>query len=130
MKLELHNRQVIQGVEFDDYSWFFRFSDAESLRAGCLWRLMRNGRLSLTSNDHGQKFGLTQPVDAVLLAAASLTGKEVVSIAWSDETGDLGIILGDDLVLQVLVDSSGYETWELSLEGKRYIAQGGSVFVT
>jgi hypothetical protein len=125
MRLPLSRRHEVVSVDFDDQSWFFRFSENEWLRAGCLWRLLRNGRISLTSNDHGQLFGLTQPIDAVLLAAASFAGKEVTAMGWDDETADFGISLDDDLILQLLPDSSGYEAWELHFEGKHYIAAGG-----
>jgi len=129
VKLELHERHTIERVEFDEYSWFFRFSDNAWLRTGCLWRLLRNGRISLTSNDHGQSFGLTQPIDAVLLVTASFAGKDVSSIGWDDETADLGLSLNDELFLQVIPDSSGYEAWELHIEGRHYIAQGGGSVV-
>ena len=130
MKLELQRSHVIQRVEFDGYSWFFHFSDEGWIRTGCLWRLLRNGRITLTSNDHGQLFGLTQPVDAEVLATAALTGKDIISIAYSDETADLGISVDGNFMLQILPDSIGHETWDLTLEGKRYLAQSGNVYVT
>jgi hypothetical protein len=129
MKLNLTTPPVLRDVEFDGDSWFFRFSDEEWLRSGCLWRLLRNGHISFTSNDHGQLFGLSKPIDAVLLVTASLAGKEVTSLGWDDETADLSVSLGDELWLQLVADSSGYEAWELRIDGKRYIAQGGGTVI-
>src|SRR5215204_427351 len=129
MRLPLTNGHDVERVEFDGHNWFFRFSDGEWLRAGCLWRVLRNGHISLTSNDHGQLFGLNKPIDAELLATAALAGKEITSVAWDDGTADLSLSLGDDLWLQLVTDSSGYESWELFIDGKRYIAQGGGAVV-
>jgi hypothetical protein len=116
MRPALTNRHEVERVEFDGYNWFFRFSDGESLRAGCLWRVLRNGHISLTSNDHGQLFGLNQPINAELLATAALAGKEITSVAWDDDAADLSMSLSD-LSLQLVTDSSGYESWDLFIEG-------------
>ena len=129
MRPALTNRYEVEQVEFDGYNWFFRLSNNEWLRAGCLWRVLRNGSISLTSNDHGQLFGLNQPIDAVLLATAALADKEMTSLAWDETTADLSLSLDGEVLLQLVPDSSGYEAWELHIDGTGYIALGGGPVV-
>ena len=125
MELKLNGVHVLQTVEFDDYSWFFRFSDADWIRAGCLWRLLIDGAVRRTSNDHGQWFGLSAPVDLPDEVMKPIEGRAVSAIAWDDKTGDLMVTLGSDVCLQLLVDSGGYESWEMNFDGEHYLATGG-----
>ena len=55
----------LEQVVKDDFSWGFTFSGGLNLRVECLWRLLVSERVVITSEDHGQPFGLPAPVDCV-----------------------------------------------------------------
>jgi hypothetical protein len=92
---------------------------------------LEKGRIILTSEDHGQWFGLPAPVNANE-KAIELLGGDLISKATVCE-GTLDIII--DFVhgrrLEFLTNSSGYESWELTDPSKTLtVAQGGGNLVT
>jgi hypothetical protein len=125
VELTLAKAHTIQTVEFDDFNWFFRFSDDEWLRVTTLWRVTQAGGIRRTSTDHGQWFGLQAPVDAAREAEELLLGHLFQTISIKDGTADLSIELPNETMLQVITDSSGYEPWELHIEDRQLIAYGG-----
>jgi hypothetical protein len=40
-----------------EFDWIFDFGDCISLTVACLWRLIEDGRIAVTSRDDGHKFG-------------------------------------------------------------------------
>jgi hypothetical protein len=53
----------------------FEFGDG-TLQAEGLWRVIEGGAVVLTSRDHGQRYGLPAPVDAVEQASIGFRGTE------------------------------------------------------
>ena len=47
-----------QSIARREYDWIFVFDKNVSLAVSCLWRLVEGGRITLTSQDEGQQFGL------------------------------------------------------------------------
>ena len=45
-------------------SWQFGFGPDAGVRADCPWRVIRDGGIALSSEDHGHQYGLPAPVDA------------------------------------------------------------------
>ena len=88
------------------------------------WRLIKDGRIVVTSDDHGQQFGLPQPVDAAE-ELSSIVGRTVDEAAISSTTGDLTIIFSGRAQLQLLQMSSGYESWRLFARDSQTICCGG-----
>jgi hypothetical protein len=113
-------------IDYDEgsYSWTFQFSDNISLVVESIWRLFCSERISFISLDHAQMFGHTEPVDLIAKLTQTLSGKMLVSIEFGQE-GDLLLRFTDELWLQVLVTSTGYESFSLSMNGHRYIGLGG-----
>ncbi len=111
-------------VEKKDYSWFFVFAEQTSIVTESPWRFIVPESIVVTSEDHGQPFGLPQPVDAAR-GVLSRTGSLLVTAASiHPTTGDLTERLGD-LELQFLQMSSGYEAWRLFHQGTEIICTGG-----
>ena len=52
-----------QSVTRREYDWLFVFDNSVSLVVSCLWRLIEDGRIRLTSQDEEQQFGLPTPVE-------------------------------------------------------------------
>jgi hypothetical protein len=47
-----------------DHSWAFIFSSRGCITTEQAWRLVANGGVAVASEDHGQLFGLSVPIDA------------------------------------------------------------------
>ncbi len=95
------------------------------LRVDTLWRIVASGRLTLTSQDHEQQYGLPAPLDAYVEAASALKGRPITAVRLREETADLLLEFEGGLLLEVLSVSSGYEPWQLSAPGILLIGLGG-----
>lgn len=112
-------------VEKMDHTWFFRFTGEITVATESLWRLLEKGRIVVTSEDHGQQFGLPEPVDAAERVAGSTVHRTVEAAGISPSSGDLTIEFSGRAHLQLLQTSSGYESWRLSVQGSETICTGG-----
>jgi hypothetical protein len=94
--------------------WTFDLGDGTSIAVGCHWRLISTDGIALTDEDDGQQFGLPIPVDAEAQANALLAGATVSIVAVDRLTSDLSLRFSNDLRLDLLNNSSGYEGWQSS----------------
>jgi len=108
-----------------EYQWVFEFDDSSSLRVECLWRLLENGRIRLTSEDDGQQFGLPAPVLAAYEKSRRIVGSCVSSVALREGTLDLELRFQTSHVLQVVPTTAGYEAWNARHGDCLYVATGG-----
>ena len=115
----------LTAVEKRDYSWIFRFGDDAGVMTESAWRLMDGNRIVVASEDHGHKFGLPAPVDAVSKLQSFIVGRTVEAAEISMSSGDLIVAFGGTMQLQFLQLSSGYESWRLSVQGAETICTGG-----
>ena len=118
-------------LEPDSGAWVFRFSDGSTLRAECYLRLISNGRISVTGTDHGQRFGLAEPVDASDRIRSELGDAKVSAASLAPETSDLTLTFANGSRLEILTASSGYESWHLCRPngGELIVGGGGERFV-
>jgi hypothetical protein len=108
-----------------EYNWLFEFDDEATVAVECLWRLVINGRIRLTSQDDGQQFGHSSPLDAANELNSQLANARIVAIDLNDGTLDLAIRVDGDRTLEILPDSSGYEAWIAYNGQSQFIAIGG-----
>jgi hypothetical protein len=104
---------VLAMVEFSAPShWTIALASGGSVRTDGLWRLVVGGRLTLTSEDRGHRFGLSEPVDvaAELRLAAS---SKVVQAFIEPGTWDLILRFEGDVELELVTTSTGYEAWQV-----------------
>lgn len=107
-------------------SWFFTLGDSYSITAGCPWRLLHRGEIAVSCDDHKQQFGLPAPIDAASKATSLLAGAAITRAEVRQGTADLVLSFGNELRLEILPFSSGYESWQVSTpEGRSVIACGG-----
>jgi hypothetical protein len=107
-------------------SWWFEFVGGGAIRADAFWRLVHGGRIQTTSEDHGQVFGLPQPVDSASRARDVISASPVRDVAVAPATGDLFVDFENGSRLEVLTTSSGYESWSVVLpSGDEVIGLGG-----
>ena len=106
--------------------WSFSFGQKVTVGVECLWRIVTRGRVALTSEDHGHQFGLPAPVDAVARCTELFSTRHVSAVTLREDTADLAIEFTDDLRLEVIPTSAGYESWRLhDPSGTSYFVQGG-----
>ena len=111
-------------VEKLDYSWFVGLGSGITVATEAHWRLIADGRIAVTSEDHGHPFGLPEPVDAAAMLLARVRGRRSTGAAIAPSTGDLTIDFGERMRLQFLQTSSGYESWRLSVHGSEIVCGG------
>jgi len=119
--------RTAESITFDKPSfWVFKFGPDALISVECLWRIIQQSRVVLTSEDHGQRFGLPAPVDAKAECIALLNGQAVTAASLKVVTADLVITFSSDLRLEIIPTSSGYESWQMrDPTGANYVAQGG-----
>src|SRR5688572_29166505 len=105
--------------------WVFAFDDEATLVVSCLWRLIENSRIRFTSEDEGQQFGLPAPVDAAAELNRRVANATVEAVVLREHTLDLELRFDTGHVLQVIPNSSGYESWIAHDRDKQFIAVGG-----
>ena len=119
-------RTVATVTLLEPLTWRFEFGAAERLNVECLWRIVSDGRVQLTSDDHGQLFGLQAPVDSGREAAELLAGMPVTSVEIRASTADLFIQFESGTQLEIIPTSSGYEAWKIyGPDGSCHVATGG-----
>jgi hypothetical protein len=105
--------------------WDFSFASGGGIAAECPWRLLRDGTIAVSSDDHNQQYGLPAPIDAAGEVVRQLTGRHVSQITIIDGTADLHITFGAGYQLEIVPFSRGYESWQaFSPEGFQLIAGG------
>ena len=106
----LLNQRLVK-VEKKDFTWFFTFAEGGSIATESFWRLVTPERLAVASEDHGQLFGLKEPVDAAKLVMSAIEGKTIIDYSCSDACSDLILCFECKIQLQFLTTSGGYESW-------------------
>ena len=110
-------------------SWVFRFDGDCVLTAESMWRVSKGGRITVSDRDHEQLFGLSVPVDATARVMQATAGATVTH-AHFQSIGDLRVEFENGASLEVLTDSSGYESWTLFRpDGTQLVATGGGEVV-
>jgi hypothetical protein len=124
--LTFKTNSIFDSVTYDKDadSWQFYFADKIYVSTSGFWRLLKANRIVFVSLDNGHQFGLPQPLDLVESTTKQLTGKKLTEIKVDKDTADLTLTISDDIEIQVFIASSGYETYDFSIDDKRYIGLG------
>lgn len=126
-ELIIKTNSIFKSVTYDkdSDSWYFVFTDKIAFNVSTLWRLLENRQIKLVSLDNGQEFGLSEPIDLILALTEKLNGKSLLEIKIKQETADLNLILTDNIEIEIFISSSGYESYNFSVDRKNYIGMGG-----
>ncbi len=104
--------------------WLFTFSSGGIIAAHCPWRLLHEGMIAVSSDDHGQRFGLPATIDAAAAIFEMVTSRAITAVRIANGTADLALDFGSAHELQIIPISSGFEAWEtVSPSGFLLIAQ-------
>ena len=87
------------------------FGNGSRLHAN-FWRIIEVGKVSLTSFDHQQKYGLPAPIDAIKEFQERLQGQLVSDARLREDSGDLLFEFANAIKLEVF-SFTGYEDWEI-----------------
>jgi len=108
-----------------EYDWVFEFTDGAVLSVATMWR-MRSAKLILvTDADDRQLFGLPAPVDAEHQANEIVADAVAKSLRFDEATGDLRIAMSNRVILEILTNSGGYESWQANA-GAELLAVAGN----
>ena len=124
--LTIKTNSIFDSVIFDENTdcWTFKFTESVYASSFGFWRLFKANKIKLVSFDNGQLFGNPKPLDLVAELTKLLTGESLSKITIIKDNSDLILHISPDFRIEIYIASSGYETYEFSIEGKRYIGQG------
>jgi hypothetical protein len=95
-----------------EQDWLLNFGDGNFIVVEAVWRLSDGQKILLTDTDDGHQFGLPAPVNAEAQANELLSGGMVTSVNANNVTADLDIQFSHGIRLEVLTNSTGYESWQ------------------
>ena len=109
--------------------WIFSFADKIYVSATGFWRLLISEKIAFISLDHGHQFGLPEPLDLIEEVTKALSGQRLEKIEIARNTSDLVLTVSGGIKLEIYTASTGYESFEFSISGNRYVAVAGRVIV-
>lgn len=112
-----------------EHDWVFAFDNETSIAVECLWRLVECGRIRFTSEDDGQLFGHSSPVNVATEVNDRLARAVVQGVRLSQGLLDLDLRFSTGHHLQIVPNSSGFEAWTVSKGSSQFIAVGGGDLV-
>lgn len=101
-----------------EYDWSFDFGERLSIAVPTWWRVVTSNGIAHASEDDGQWFGLSAPVDGEVRTNELLRGQKVIAVDIDQLTADLRIMFDGGIRLDVLNNSSGYEGWIATVRGR------------
>jgi hypothetical protein len=117
-------KQLIDTAKKDNL-WSFVFSDGGSVVTESGWRLISKEGIGVASEDHGHTFGLKGPVDACTRVLAATKGKKILEVRIAERTSDLLVLFEQEVSLEFLNLSCGYESWRAGHGSEEVICMGG-----
>jgi hypothetical protein len=117
---------IFQSLTYDKDadSWYFVFTGNICFNVESIWRLLENKKIKRVSLDNGQQFGLPKPIDLASEINTYLFGKKILEIKVKQDTADLVLTLTDNMQIEILITSSGYESYNFTIDNKNYIGLG------
>jgi hypothetical protein len=124
---------TLQNAEFisltKDAGWQFYFGEVSLRVESDQWRVFK-GKLQFCASDDGQKFGLPKPFDVVTRTQELLSGQNIQAFQVREDCNDLILSFGNDVKLEILQSSGGYESWMMSnSQGPKAVATGDGELV-
>jgi len=108
----------------DGESWIFYFTEGIYANSSGFWRLLQKHKILFVSLDNNQQFGLPKLIDLVEELYRILSGQRLKKIEVIKDTYDLTLTLTNDLTIEIYISSSGYETYNFSIDDKSFIGLG------
>ena len=112
-------REIIKGkiiIEFEILEHGFcsvSLSDGYAVSAETLCRFVGENGDFISSQDHGQMFGLAEPYDAEVKINKAIKGKEIKEAILTEDTGDLTFVVESGR-FEIICNSAGYECYQIN----------------
>lgn len=113
IKEKLEGKTVLGFAILEQEFCSMSLSDGYAISAETLCRYVGENGEFISSQDHGQMFGLTEPYDAAEKITNAIKGKEIKKADLSEDTGDLTLVV-DDGRLEIICNSAGYECYQVN----------------
>ena len=120
----LVGKRLVEAAKKDD-SWFFIFTDGGRIVTESGWRLVTKKGIDVASDDHGHFFGLKEPVNAGTRVLTATKEKKILEFQIAERTSDLSVKFEDEVSLECLNLSCGYESWRAQHGAGEIICLGG-----
>ena len=88
-------------------------SGGYAISAETLCRFIGQNGDFISTQDHGQVFGLTEPYDAADKIKKAIEGKEIIKANLTEDSGDLTLVV-DSGRLEIICNSAGYECYQVN----------------
>lgn len=118
----------VSNVEKRDHTWFFVLDDGSTIATESAWRLTRDAKIVVTSEDDGHQFGLPAPVDARARVKEAIGQASIIRFELRETTSDLVLHFPDAVAIDFLNLSCGYEGWRAVYNGRETVSLGGGEF--
>jgi hypothetical protein len=112
-------REIIKGkkiIEFEIFEHGFcsiSLSDGYAISAETLCRFVGGSGDFISSQDHGQMFGLAEPYDAAEKINKAIKDKEIKEAKLTEDTSDLTLVVESGR-LEIICNSAGYECYQVN----------------
>ena len=125
-ELIFKSKAFFESITYDvnSDSYYFLFNEKISLTVTGFWRILIENKINIVSLDNGQQFGHPKPINLIEITTKLLKDKKLKEIKINKETADLTLTFSNNIILEIYISSSGYETYSLSLKEKRYLGLG------
>ena len=117
------NQSVCSISKIGSATMIFVEFESVNLNIECFWRVRDSNRMIITSTDkkHPDYDWSKDPIEEI---KQILAGKKILSCYLTKETEDLFIQFENDIWLDVLRDSTMYETWQIDAGSQGYYVGG------
>jgi len=114
MMKELLECKTILGFEILEHGFCtLPLSGGYAISAETLCRFIGQNGEFVSTQDHGQMFGLVEPYDAAEKINRAIKGKEIKETNLTEDTGDLTLVV-DGGRLEIICNSAGYECYQVN----------------
>ena len=113
MKEKLEGKTIL-GFEILEHGFCsMPLSGGYAVSAETLCRFIGQNGDFISTQDHGQMFGLTEPYDAADKIKKAIEGKKIIKANLAEDTGDLTLVM-DGGRLEIICNSAGYECYQVN----------------
>lgn len=95
-----------------EFDWLLAFDERRALVLTAPWRILAEARIAFADTDHGQRFGLAEPIDGETRANELIGRRPVTSVEIRPPASDLILGFEGDVTAELFNGSSGYEAWQ------------------
>ncbi len=117
----------IEGVTLEPSFWVFHLAESAYICVECPWRIVSEGSIVVSGDDHNKAIGYTRPIDAARTATTILHGEVIEHVRVDEDTSDLRLVFRNGKRLEITPMSSIFESWSLRdpFGNETYVLGGG-----